>query len=205
MKVKICGIMDVEAGLYAVENGADALGFVFAESKRKITPELAKEIIKQLPEHVLKVGIFVNEKPEVIMEIANQTGLTHVQLHGDESPEDCEALSIPVIKALSIGTIADLGKIDQYSCDYVLLDSPKGKYRGGNGVKFDWSLLTGIESNGKKIILAGGLNPENIAEAIGIANPYMVDVSSGVETDGKKDLGKIQNFLARAKRREEVR
>ncbi|RTR30985.1 phosphoribosylanthranilate isomerase [Robertmurraya yapensis] len=205
MKVKICGIMDVEAGLYAVENGADALGFVFAESKRKITPELAKEIIKQLPEHVLKVGIFVNEKPEVIMEIANQTGLTDVQLHGDESPEDCEAFSIPVIKALSIGTIADLGKIDQYGCDYVLLDSPKGKYRGGNGVKFDWSLLTGIESNGKKIILAGGLNPENIAEAIGIANPYMVDVSSGVETNGKKDLGKIQTFLARAKRREEVR
>ncbi|MEQ2525513.1 phosphoribosylanthranilate isomerase [Bacillaceae bacterium CLA-AA-H227] len=205
MKVKICGIMDVEAGLYAVENGADALGFVFAESKRKITPELAKEIIKQLPEHVLKVGIFVNEKPEVIMEIANHTGLTHVQLHGDESPEDCEAFSISVIKALSIGTIADLGKIDQYGCDYVLLDSPKGKYRGGNGVKFDWSLLTGIESNGKKIILAGGLNPENIAEAIGIANPYMVDVSSGVETDGKKDLGKIQTFLARAKRREEVR
>lgn len=205
MKVKICGIMDVEAGLYAVENGADALGFVFAESKRKITPELAKEIIKQLPEHVLKVGIFVNEKPEVIMEIANQTGLTHVQLHGDESPEDCEAFSIPVIKALSIGTIADLGKIDRYGCDYVLLDSPKGKYRGGNGVKFDWSLLTGIESNGKKIILAGGLNPENIAQAIGIANLYMVDVSSGVETNGKKDLGKIQTFLARAKRREEVR
>ncbi|TKC19505.1 phosphoribosylanthranilate isomerase [Robertmurraya kyonggiensis] len=205
MKVKICGIMNVETGLYAVEKGADALGFVFAESKRKITPELAKEIINQLPEHVLKVGVFVNEKPEVIMEIVNQTGLTHVQLHGDESPKDCEAFSIPVIKALSIETIVDLGKIEQYNCDYILLDSPKGKYRGGNGVKFDWNLLAEFEETGKKIILAGGLSPENIEEAMNIANPYMVDVSSGVETEGKKDLAKIQNFLARAKRREEVR
>lgn len=205
MKVKICGIMDVETGLYAVKQGADALGFVFAESKRKITAELAKEIIKQLPEHILKVGVFVNEKPEVIMEIFHQTGLTHVQLHGDESPEDCEAFSIPVIKALSIGTVADLGKIDQYYCDYILLDSPKGKYRGGNGVKFDWNLLSEFKEKDKKIILAGGLNPENIEEAINVAKPYMVDVSSGVETEGKKDLVKIQNFLAKAKRQEEVR
>lgn len=205
MKVKICGIMDVETGLYAVKQGADALGFVFAESKRKITAELAKEIIKQLPEHVLKVGVFVNEKPEVIMEIFHQTGLTHVQLHGDESPEDCEAFSIPVIKALSIGTVADLGKIDQYYCDYILLDSPKGNYRGGNGVKFDWNLLSEFKEKDKKIILAGGLNPENIEEAINVAKPYMVDVSSGVETEEKKDLVKIQNFLAKAKRQEEVR
>lgn len=205
MKVKICGIKDVETALFAVKQGADALGFVFADSKRKITKEQAKTIIKQLPDKVEKVGVFVNEKPEVIHEIVNYTGLTVVQLHGDEIPEHCGAFTVPTIKALSIESKEDLNKIHEYPCEYVLLDSPKGKYRGGNGVAFDWSLLSGCNFGGKKVILAGGLHAGNVLEAIEKANPDMVDVSSGVETDGTKDLQKIEKFIERAKSREEVK
>ncbi|WP_077213573.1 phosphoribosylanthranilate isomerase [Bacillus dakarensis] len=207
MKVKICGIKDVETALYAISQGADALGFLFAESKRRITPEDAKEIIDKLPDKILKVGVFVNEEVENIKRIVEYTGLTAVQLHGDEPPETCEAFSIPVIKALSVGSSDDLEKIHEYDCEYVLLDSPKGKYRGGNGVKFDWSLLAEFNTNGKKVILAGGLNEANVTEAIRMSQPFMVDVSSGVETDGKKDKLKIHNFIDEAKsaQREEVK
>ncbi|KAB2338104.1 phosphoribosylanthranilate isomerase [Cytobacillus depressus] len=201
MKVKICGISDIETALYAVESGADAIGFVFAESKRRVTPKLAKEIIKHIPDQVFKVGVFVNERADVIQQIVNETGINVIQLHGDEIPEFCEQFSIPVIKALSIGSSEDLNQLDKYSCDFYLLDSPRGKYRGGNGVAFDWSLLSEEQLKGKKIILAGGLSIENVAEAIQLAAPYMVDVSSGVETDGKKDVNKITKFIERAKNR----
>ncbi|WP_163144491.1 phosphoribosylanthranilate isomerase [Bacillus sp. 22-7] len=207
MKVKICGIRDISTALSAIESGADALGIVFAESKRKITPEAAGEIIKELPRDVLKVGVFVNETKENIEEIASISGINVIQLHGDETPEFCSSFSLPVIKALSIGSPDDLSKLDEYACEYVLLDSPKGKYRGGNGVSFDWSILNENSMHDKKIILAGGLNPENVGEGIKAANPYMVDVSSGVETEGRKDLEKIKRFIDNAKRmeREEVK
>lgn len=201
MKVKICGIKDVETALTAVESGADALGFVFAESKRKITSEQAREIIKELPDELLKVGVFVNEDPDVIRKIVDEAGINVIQLHGDETPEYCAQFSVPVIKALSIESHDDLNQMGQYSCDYYLLDSPKGKYRGGNGVTFDWNLLNGGKLDGKKIILAGGLSIENVEQAIEVGAPYMVDVSSGVETDGKKDVNKIKKFIDQAKKR----
>nr|WP_254119361.1 phosphoribosylanthranilate isomerase [Bacillus sp. FJAT-29790] len=185
--------------LFAIENGADAIGFVFAESKRSITPESAGEIISQLPDGILKVGVFVNETKEMIEEIVNLAGINTIQLHGDESPEFCSGFSLPVVKALSISSTEDLSKINDYSCEYLLLDSPKGKYRGGNGIAFDWSMLADVELNEKKIILAGGLTIENVAEGIEKAAPYMVDVSSGVETDGKKDAAKIKRFIEKAK------
>ncbi|MEK3853643.1 phosphoribosylanthranilate isomerase [Cytobacillus sp. FSL H8-0458] len=207
MKVKICGIRDISTALSAIESGADALGFVFAESKRKITPAAAGEIIKELPLDVLKVGVFVNETKENIEKIASISGINVIQLHGDETPEFCCSFSLPVIKALSIGSSGDLSKLDEYACEYVLLDSPKGKYRGGNGVSFDWSILNKNPKQNNKTILAGGLNPENVGEGIKAANPYMVDVSSGVETEGKKDPEKIKRFIDNAKRveREEVK
>jgi phosphoribosylanthranilate isomerase len=207
MKVKICGITDLDSALFAVEQGADALGFVFAESKRKVSPEKAQDIVEKLPKHVMKIGVFVNESGEVIERMKEQVGLTAIQLHGDESPEFCRAFAFPVIKALRIGSKHDLGRIKEYECDYVLLDSPKGKYYGGNGVKFDWGLLSDFSADGKKIILAGGLNEGNIREAVQTANPFMVDVSSGVETDEKKDFEKIEKFIRIAKRalEEEVR
>lgn len=206
MKVKICGIRDISTALFAIENGADALGFVFAESKRKINPEAAGEIIRELPGEVLKVGVFVNETKATIEEIANVSGINVIQLHGDETPEFCSSFSLPVIKALSVGSPDDLSQLDGFSCEYILLDSPKGKYRGGNGVSFDWSILNKPLQD-KKMILAGGLNPENVGEGIKAANPYMVDVSSGVETEGKKDPEKIKRFIENAKcvEREEVK
>ncbi len=199
MKVKICGITDLENGLYAANSGADALGFVFAESRRRISPEAAAEIIAKLPGEPLKIGVFVNESKEVIERTAEIAGLDMVQLHGDETPEFCAEIGLPVIKALSVHGEEDLGRIAEYPCEYILLDSPKGKYRGGNGVAFDWSILEGRDFGGKNIILAGGLNPENAAEAIRKAAPFMADVSSGVEKDGKKDPALIAEFIAKAK------
>ncbi|AIE60319.1 phosphoribosylanthranilate isomerase [Bacillus methanolicus] len=198
MKVKICGITDRETALEAVKAGADAIGFVFAESKRKISPMNAKEITLMLPSDVMKVGVFVNEEKEVIEATVDEAGLNMIQLHGDESPEFCNGFSVPVIKALSIENREGLRKLNDFPCDYILLDSPKGKYRGGNGIKFDWRIAEGIQSE-KKIILAGGLTPDNVCTAIRIVQPFMVDVSSGVETDGKKDLKKIAAFIENAK------
>ncbi|MGK8832544.1 phosphoribosylanthranilate isomerase [Bacillus paranthracis] len=200
MKVKICGITDMETAKRACEYGADALGFVFAESKRKITPGLAKEIIQELPANVLKIGVFVNESVEVIQKIADECGLTHVQLHGDEDNHQIRRLNIPSIKALGVTSKADMKNAQAYETDYILFDSPKEKFYGGNGKTFSWELLAHMPKGLRgKTILAGGLNPLNIEEAIRTVRPYMVDVSSGVETEGKKDVEKIKQFIIKAK------
>ena len=200
MKVKICGITDMETAKRACEYGADALGFVFAESKRKITPGLAKEIIQELPANVLKIGVFVNESVEVIQKIADECGLTHVQLHGDEDNYQIRRLNIPSIKSLGVTSESDMKNAQEYETDYILFDSPKEKFHGGNGKTFSWELLRDMPKElRKKMILAGGLNALNIEEAIRTVRPYMVDVSSGVETEGKKDVEKIKQFIIKAK------
>lgn len=200
MKVKICGITDMEIAKRACEYGADALGFVFAESKRKITPEQAKEIIAELPAHVLKIGVFVNESVEVIQKIADECGLTHVQLHGDEDNYQIRRLNIPSIKSLGVTSEGDMKNAQGYETDYILFDSPKEKFHGGNGKTFSWELLGHMPKElRKKTILAGGLNALNIEEAIRTVRPYMVDVSSGVETEGKKDVEKIKQFIKKVK------
>jgi phosphoribosylanthranilate isomerase len=200
MKVKICGITDRSTGLQAIQLGADALGFVFAESKRRVNVSQAKEIIKDLPVDLMKIGVFVNETKQVMEETATILGLTHLQLHGDEDPEFCANLSLPVIKAFSIKTESDFERVRKYSCEYILLDSSTGQYRGGNGTTFNWNLVKEKSLGDRKVILAGGLYSENVEDAIAVVNPYMVDVSSGVETDGKKDLEKIKTFIELAKR-----
>ncbi|SDZ24534.1 phosphoribosylanthranilate isomerase [Bacillus sp. 166amftsu] len=200
MKVKICGITDVETAKVACEYGADAIGFVFAKSKREITPERAKQIIDELPVDVMKVGVFVNESVEVIREIANDCGLTHVQLHGDEGNHHVKRLNIPSIKAVGVRSSEDIEQSSDYEADFLLFDSPKEKFHGGNGKTFSWQLLDDMPDEiRKKCILAGGLHIENIKEAIRIVKPYMVDVSSGVETDGRKDREKIKQFIRKAK------
>ncbi|MEC2710319.1 phosphoribosylanthranilate isomerase [Bacillus cereus] len=200
MKVKICGITDVEAAKSACEYGADALGFVFAESKREITPKRAEEIIQELPANVLKIGVFVNESVEVIQKIADECGLTHVQLHGDEDNYQIRRLNIPSIKSLGVTSESDMKNAQGYEADYILFDSPKEKFHGGNGKTFSWELLRDMPKElRKKMILAGGLNALNIEEAIRTVRPYMVDVSSGVETEGKKDVEKIKQFIIKAK------
>lgn len=191
--------MDVETGIAAIEYGADAIGFVFAESKRKITPERAKEISIRVPKDTLKIGVFVNESKEEIERIAEIAGLTHIQLHGDESAKFCQSFSIPVIKAFSIESNQNLEEIECFPCDYLLLDGPKGKYRGGNGSSFEWAKIDSRIFKGRKVILAGGLTIENVSEGISVINPDMVDVSSGVETDGVKDIEKIKLFIQQAK------
>ncbi|MBS4224360.1 phosphoribosylanthranilate isomerase [Lederbergia citrea] len=206
MKVKICGILTTEAAAAASEAGANMLGFVFADSKRRIAPEKAGEVIAQLPDHVKSVGVFVNETYENIIRIAKTAKLDYIQLHGDESPEFCRKLPLPVIKAFSIKEKTDLDKISDYDCAYYLLDSPGVKYRGGSGIPFDWSLLADLDIPKEKIILAGGLDVENVVAAIKTVRPAVVDVSSGVETDGEKDLEKIKAFIREAKleEREEI-
>ncbi|QQZ08566.1 phosphoribosylanthranilate isomerase [Heyndrickxia vini] len=196
MKVKICGITNMESARVAVDAGADFLGFVFAESRRKISPAVAKQIADQVPTHVKKVGVFVNESPEIINEISQYVGLDFIQLHGDETPEIASSLNRPIIKAWSIQD-----KIDPttFSCKYYLIDSPKGAYRGGNGIAFDWSLLQNLPIQKEKLILAGGLNAENVASAIHSVHPAIIDVSSGVETNGQKDPIKIDAFVKIAK------
>jgi phosphoribosylanthranilate isomerase len=198
MKVKICGIKSVDVALHAVSAGADALGFVFATSKREITPEQAREIIKELPQDTWKVGVFVDETPERIAEIAEAVGLTHIQLHGEEQVSLYKAQGKRLIKSISVRTNADIEKVRKVEADYILLDSPPGLYKGGNGTSFNWSLATKLKAS-NKILLAGGLNAENVQQAIKTVQPYMVDVSSGVETDGEKDPIKISNFIKEAK------
>ncbi|MFJ8530206.1 phosphoribosylanthranilate isomerase [Bacillus sp. NPDC094106] len=200
MKVKICGITELETAKVACDYGADAIGFVFAKSKRKIAPEQAKQIINELPAYVMKIGVFVNESVESMQKIAAECGLTHVQLHGDEEDYYIKRLNIPSIKAVGVGSEADIIKATSYETDYVLFDSPKEKFRGGNGKTFSWKLLEHIPKElQKKTILAGGLHIGNIQEAIQTVRPYMVDVSSGVETEGKKDIEKIKQFIIKAK------
>lgn len=202
VQVKICGLMNKEAIQTAADAGTDFIGFVFAKSKREVTIEQAKQLASYVPAHVKKVGVFVNEERAVIEEIVQTVGLDYVQLHGDETPDFVNQLPYPVIKAFQVRSEKDLEQLESYNCDYYLLDSPAGKYRGGNGETFDWNLAKSFDFLDKKVLLAGGLTPENVAQAVQEVVPAGVDVSSGVETDGEKDLAKIKEFIIAAKKGE---
>lgn len=178
---------NLEDALNAVSLGVDALGFVFAPSQREISPEKAKEIIEKLPPWVSVVGVFVDEKPERIMQIASQCKLDYVQLHGDETPEYCEQLDIKIIKTIK----TDIKKIPEYKVSGILLDISKG-----TGKVYNWDLAIEAKKYGKPIILSGGLTPENVSEAIKKVKPYGVDVSTGIESSpGKKDYEKMKLFM----------
>ncbi|SEQ15962.1 phosphoribosylanthranilate isomerase [Piscibacillus halophilus] len=199
---KICGIQELEHAEAAVNAGADAIGFVFANSKRKVTVDQARHIAKQVPNHIKKIGVFVNSTKQELTEINREVGLDYVQLHGDESPEFCQSLSLPYIKALRIGSEQDLKRLNHYdNASYFLLDSATGPYRGGNGTTFDWELLKEATIDRNRFILAGGLNEDNIKQAIERTRPTMVDVSSGVETNGVKDPEKIKRLIQKVKER----
>lgn len=198
MKVKICGITSLEAAQTAENAGADFLGFIFADSKRKISPEKAKEIIEELNGKALKVGVFVNESFEEIERIQRLTGIDIIQLHGQESIEKAGSFSIPVIKAFSIQNEVDFRKIDDYPVDYQLLDLPKDS-ETSNDKTLDWQMIHRLQHSRNRLILAGGLTPMNVFEAIKMVQPYAVDVSSGVETNGDKDHEKIKLFIKNAK------
>ncbi|HEX6594329.1 MAG TPA: phosphoribosylanthranilate isomerase [Bacillota bacterium] len=198
MLVKICGISTKKSAHTALQSGADFIGFVFTTSTRQVTPEVAAAIAASLPSTIKKVGVFVNERKDRIEQIAKKTRLNFIQLHGDEPPALANSLSLPVIKAFP-ATKETLVNIEDYPCKYCLLDSPNGPYRGGNGTTFNWKMIEDLHLNDKRIILAGGLTPKNVQTAIETVRPHGVDVSSGVETDGKKDALKIRTFIMNAK------
>ncbi len=197
VRVKICGVSDLETAMGAVEAGADALGFVFAPGKRRITPDQARAITCRLPPFVSRVGIFVNSPAREITEILNYAGLDTAQLHGDETPEFCGSLGCRVIKAFPVAGPEDLRPAGRYRVDAYLLDTLTPGSRGGAGKPFDWRLASGFRPG--PLVLAGGLTPDNVLEAIATARPFAVDVSSGVETKGRKDLQKIKEFIRRVK------
>ncbi|MBN1961335.1 MAG: phosphoribosylanthranilate isomerase [Deltaproteobacteria bacterium] len=206
-RVKICGFTRKEDTFNAIAAGADALGFNFwPQSKRYITPEAARHIIKSLPPFIVSVGLFVNQQRDEIEGIARCTGINMLQLHGDESPADCEGYSLPVIKGLRVDKDFNPEVLKAYKDKIAayLVDAPSMGFGGfggfgGSGTSFDWNLLRGV-SLSLPLILAGGLTPANIVKAINIVKPYAVDVASGVETaPGIKDSVAMQRFVALAK------
>lgn len=198
-KVKICGLQEVAHVQAAVNAGADFIGFMFAPSKRRISVEQAIELAQHIPASVKKVGVFVNETTETIQQIAAQVELDYIQYHGDEAPEQIEQIGLPSIKAFSIQSAQDVERAAAYEVNYYLFDAPGTDFRGGSGNAFDWTLLDQMNIAQEKVILAGGLNEDNVHIASMLVEPFAVDVSSGVETDGIKDTDKIKRFIERAK------
>jgi phosphoribosylanthranilate isomerase len=195
--VKVCGITNEEDALLAVAMGADAVGFVFAPSPRQIAPQRAADIVTRLPREIVTVGVFRDETRARVVEIAHSAKLRAVQLHGHESPADThwirQRISL-IIKAFAAGD-PHLDRADEYAADAILVDSATP----GSGEVFDWSLAEGAPSN-RRIILAGGLTPANVADAVRVVRPWGVDVSTGVESaPGRKDASKIRAFVEAAK------
>lgn len=200
MKVKICGITNLDDALAAVDYGADALGFVFyPKSPRCVTTEKVREITTQLPPFVITVGVFVNEEPAKIREIMALANLKTLQLQGDEPPQDC-SIWTPTIKAFRVKDFIDLNPLEHYKgISAYLLDTYAPSSYGGTGQIFNWDIALEAKRFGK-IILAGGLTTDNVEKAVRWVKPYAVDVSSGVEAEkGKKDLKKVKEFIKRAK------
>jgi len=205
VKVKVCGITSLADAEKALEYGADALGFNFyAPSPRYLAPEKARAIMQQLPAAAWNVALFVNETKERIRQVLaagampdGRSGYKSIQFHGEEGPDDCRGWGLGVIKAFRLKDKQSLENIHKFPADYYLLDSWSAGY-GGSGASFPWEWLDGFDTG--KIILSGGLNLDNVADAIRRLHPYGVDVCSGVEArPGVKDHEKIKHFISAAK------
>jgi phosphoribosylanthranilate isomerase len=199
--VKICGITNVEDGLAAAGAGADALGFIFyKESPRYVPIEKAATIIRDLPSPTVKVGVFVDADEEMVYHAIRECGLNLLQFHGAESPEYCVQFGLMSMKAFQIRDAQSLSQLIAFKTDAWLLDAYSPSKLGGTGERFDWDLAIEARKSGRPIFLAGGLTPDNVAEAVRHVEPYAVDVSSGVEAlPGKKDHAKVTAFVAAAK------
>ena len=195
MKIKVCGITNPADALLCEMLGADAIGFIFYPgSKRHIMPEEAEDIVKQLNPFTLKVGVFVDENPVLINEIVRTVGLNMVQLHGGETPEDISLINVPAIKSFRIDNNFDFSVLKYYSDSLILLDSFDKEELGGTGKIFDWSIIP--ENIKSKIILAGGINSENIEDVFQKVKPKAIDVSSSLEEfPGKKSKEKVIQFF----------
>lgn len=206
-RIKVCGITNVEDALIAARAGADAIGLVFAPSPRKIECSTAQAIRATVPPFTAVVGVFVNESPGRVIEIARMVGLSAVQLHGDEPPEEVRevARALPVIKGISVKGPSSLDAVEDYpQASAYLFDTYVAGVRGGTGKRFNWDILSeGCHRHrlSKPWILAGGLNPENVERAVRDLKPYAVDVSSGVEARvGEKEPQKVREFILKARR-----
>ena len=202
VRVKICGITNLEDALAAVEAGADALGFNFyRKSPRYLTAREAGRIVERLPARVLCVGVFVDEDAEEVRRVVKEAGLGAAQLHGDESADYCRGLGCGMtIKALRVGEGFEVERVAQVGADAVLLDAFAGEAFGGTGRTFDWEVARRARTLVPKLFLAGGLTPLNVAEAVRAVRPFAVDVCSGVEAaPGRKSAALVKNFIEAAR------
>ncbi|MGB4593340.1 MAG: phosphoribosylanthranilate isomerase [Coriobacteriia bacterium] len=198
-RIKICGITTPGDAAAAVAAGADCLGVLLAPSKRQISIDEAARVLADVPPLVARVGVFVNADAAFVAEAVERIGLTAVQFHGDETPEQCAAVAVPVIKAFRVGTDFALQTFEPFRATVasLLLDTYTPDSHGGTGRVFDWSAQAGVIPGGASLILAGGLTPQNVAQAICALHPFAVDVSSGVESaPGVKDHTAINAFVA---------
>jgi phosphoribosylanthranilate isomerase len=200
--VKVCGITNAGDARVAADAGADAVGFIFADSPRRVGVEEARRISIALPENVVRVGVFVDEEPAKILRISDEVGLDLVQLHGDEKPEAVTAVreaGVKVMKALRVKSAASLEALDEYEADLVLLDAHSAKARGGTGERFDWEVAKYLRGR-DNIVVSGGLGPGNVREAIEFFEPYGVDASSSLEDGpGRKNGELVRRFVLAAK------
>ena len=200
--VKVCGITNPGDARVAADAGADAVGFVFAESPRRVGVEEARRISISLPDNVLKVGVFVDAEPEEVLRTAREVGLDLAQLHGDETPETVTAIrdgGVKVMKAFRVRDAASLEALDRYEADLYLLDAYSVKARGGTGESFDWGVAKSLRGR-DNIVVAGGLGPENVREVVELFEPYGVDASSSLEDEpGKKNDKRVRRFVIAAK------
>jgi len=196
MFLKICGLTNEGDAAHAAAAGATALGVVFAPSSpRCVSADTARDIVEAVPAHVPVVGVFVNAPLEEIVAVVAHTGIRVVQLHGDEPERYAAALKMPLLRAAGVDVA-----LDSWPTATLLLDATSAAQRGGTGQRVDWEKAAAVASR-RKTVLAGGLTPDNVADAIGVVRPFGVDVSSGVEASpGRKDRDKVSRFLENAKR-----
>lgn len=211
-KIKICGLRRLEDVEYVNNYKPDYVGFVFAKSKRQVTEELEEELSNTLEPNIIRVGVFVNQPVEWVADLVNRDIIQYAQLHGDEDHEYIKELrsiisnnvidadynrKTGIIKAVRVKDELDIDRANSYDCDYILLDTFSVECEGGNGKTFDWSM---IKKMNKPFFLAGGINESNVLQAIQTVKPYGVDASSGLETDGYKDEGKIKDFVEKIRK-----
>lgn len=202
IRIKLCGMTRPEDARIAEAAGADAVGFIFAPSPRQITAEQARQISRELGPFIARVGVFVDATQDQIAAVLERVDLDVLQLHGSETPEQVEglrSLGRHLVKSVRVKDATSLSRLDEYPVDAILLDSYIPGVPGGTGHTFDWTLATQIAQQ-HRIILAGGLTPDNVAEAIKVVQPYGLDAASGVEqSPGVKDPAMMQQFIARAR------